>query len=357
MQKLKKKPLSKKQLILIISGACLLVAAVVGVVAYQLSIPTYSYTIIDQNRIKYVESRSEDAESVLQEANMFLSEYDYYEAEQTEEGTTITVYRSKTITVIVKGQTKVFHTVDGTVEELLKENRIGRTDPWRVSLPLSTELYDGMTIEVDFVETKVKSVERTLKYQTLYCEDPSMDEGQTQLLFKGEDGIQETITTQIYVNGVMQSMTVQENVVVEPATPEVVAVGTGESVGSGRQFPLFGDKVIITEDGKQLYYSHVETFQATGYTAWIDDVTGTTACGTPARVGAVAVDPTVIPYFTKMYIVSEDGVYVYGEASAEDCGGAIQGKIIDLFFDTEAECWQFGRRNIQVYFLTEEPVQ
>lgn len=355
MQKLKKKSLSKKQLILIISGACLVVAAVVGVVVYQLSIPTYFYTIVDQNRIKHVESQSQDVETVLQEAETFLAEHDYYEVEETEEGTTITLLRAKEITVIVKDQIRTYHTVGGTVEELLKENRIGRTDPWRVSVDLSTKLRDGMTIEVDFVETKVDTVERPLKYDTLYCEDPSMSEGQTELLFEGADGVQETITTQIYVNGVMQSMTVQENVVVEPATPQVVAVGTGERVGEGRQFPLFGDKVIITEDGKQLYYSHVEIFEATGYTAWIDDVTGTTACGTPARVGAVAVDPTVIPYFTKMYIVSEDGVYDYGEASAEDCGGAIKGKIIDLFFDTEAECWQFGRRDIKVYFLTEEP--
>ena len=65
---------------------------------------------------------------------------------------------------------------------------------------------------------------------------------------------------------------------------------------------------------------------------------------------------SLIPYFTKMYIISEDGVYDYGEASAEDCGSAIKNKTIDLFFNTEAECWQFGRRNIKVYFLTEEPV-
>lgn len=355
MHKLKKKPLSKKQLILIISGVCLLVAAVVGVVAYQLSIPTYFYTIIDQNRIKHIESESQDVETVLQEAGAFLAEHDYYELEQTEEGTEITILRAKEITVIVKDQIRTYYTVGGTVEELLKENRIGRSDPWRVSVDLSTKLRDGMTIEVDFVETKVDSVQRPLKYETLYCKDPSMSEGQTELLFDGVDGVQETITTQIFVNGVMQSMTVQENVEVEPATPQVVAVGTGEQVGEGRQFPLFGDKVIITKDGKQLYYSHVDIFEATGYTAWIEDVTGTTACGTPARVGAVAVDPTVIPYFTKMYIVSEDGVYDYGEASAEDCGGAIKGKIIDLFFDTEAECWQFGRRDIKVYFLTEDP--
>lgn len=356
MQKLKQKALSKKQLTLIICSAVLAVAAVIGVVAYQLSIPTYFYTVIDQNRIKQVKSRSQDVAAVLQEAQAFLSEHDRYQVEETDAGTVITIERAQCVTVVVKGQTKTFYTFGGTVEDVLTENKIGREDPWRVDVDLTAETYNGMTIHVDFVETRVTSVDRPLAYQTLYCEDPSLAEGETELLFDGVDGVQETITTRVYVNGAMESMTVSENVEVTPATPQVIAVGTGENVGQERQFPLFGDKVIITADGKQLYYSHVDTFEATGYTAWIDDVTGTTACGTPARVGAVAVDPTVIPYFTKMYIISEDGVYDYGEASAEDCGGAIKNKTIDLFFNTEAECWQFGRRNIKVYFLTEEPV-
>lgn len=355
MQKLKKKSLSKKQLILIICSACLVVAAVVGVVVYQLSIPTYFYTIIDQKRIKHVESESQDVAVILQEAQAFLGEHDRYSVEETDEGTKITIERAQRVTVIVKNQIKTFYTMGGTVEDLLKEHKIGRQDPWRVDVDLTTKTRDGMTIRVDFMETRSDSVERPLAYKTLYCEDPSMEEGQTELLFEGVNGVQETITTRTFVNGVMESMTVAENVEVIPATPQIVAVGTGEKVGQGRQFPLFGDKVIITKEGKPLYYSHMDIFEATGYTAWIDDVTGTTACGTPARVGAVAVDPRVIPYFTKMYIVSEDGVYDYGEASAEDCGGVIKGKIIDLFFDTEGECWQFGRRDIKVYFLTDKP--
>ena len=111
----------------------------------------------------------------------------------------------------------------------------------------------------------------------------------------------------------------------------------------------------MTSAGECLYFSKVEVFNATAYTSWYQGTTGTTFCGTPARVGAVAVDPSVIPYYTKMYIVSEDGVFEYGHASAEDCGGAIKGKIIDLFFNTLEECIQFGRRDILVYFLVEEP--
>lgn len=355
MQKLKKKPLSKKKLIILISSLCVIAAAVVGVVAYQLSIPTYFYTITDENRIKHLKSRSDNVEEALLEAGVYLSEHDRYQVTQNEKGSTVTVQRAQQVTVSVKGESKTLYTMGATVETLLKENSISTEAPWQVSVPLTEETYDGMSLRVDLVETESQSVERPLPYQTLYCKDPSLPEGETEPLFEGIDGIQQTVTERTYINGSLKGITVQENIEVEPATPEVVAVGTGERVGEERKFPLFGDQVIITKDGKQLYYSHMEIFEATGYTSWIDDVTGTTACGTPARVGAVAVDPKVIPYFTKMYIVSEDGVYDYGEASAEDCGGVIKGKIIDLFFDTESECWQFGRRDIQVYFLTDKP--
>lgn len=62
-------------------------------------------------------------------------------------------------------------------------------------------------------------------------------------------------------------------------------------------------------------------------------------------------DPTVIPYGTKMYIESADGKYIYGYAIAGDCGGAIKGKRVDLFYWSKAQCNEFGRRAVNIYFL------
>ena len=65
----------------------------------------------------------------------------------------------------------------------------------------------------------------------------------------------------------------------------------------------------------------------------------------------VAVDPSVIPYGTRMFIVANDGSYVYGLSTAEDCGGAIQNKRLDLYMPTLEEAYAFGVRNCTVYFL------
>ena len=78
---------------------------------------------------------------------------------------------------------------------------------------------------------------------------------------------------------------------------------------------------------------------------------GITASGTKARPGVVAVDPKVIPLGTKLYIESLDGRADYGNAIAEDTGGAIKGNRIDLFFNSRSAALNFGRRNVKVHIL------
>ena len=79
-------------------------------------------------------------------------------------------------------------------------------------------------------------------------------------------------------------------------------------------------------------------FEATAYT-WTGHKTAT---GTWPTVGTVAVDPKTIPLGSRLYIEG------YGEAVAADTGGDIVGNRIDLYMDTEAECWQWGRRQVEV---------
>ena len=68
--------------------------------------------------------------------------------------------------------------------------------------------------------------------------------------------------------------------------------------------------------------------------------------------GVVAVDPDVIPYGTKMYIVANDGT-VYGYAIAADTGWSVQNGVIDLdlFMNTIQDCYNWGRKTVTVYCL------
>ena len=70
---------------------------------------------------------------------------------------------------------------------------------------------------------------------------------------------------------------------------------------------------------------------------------GITATSTKATQGrTIAVDPSVIPYGTKVII---DG----HEYTAEDCDGAIKGNRIDIYFDSHTEANNFGVQYKDIY--------
>ena len=109
-----------------------------------------------------------------------------------------------------------------------------------------------------------------------------------------------------------------------------------------------GSGTITLENGEVLTFQEARTMKGTAYTTG-GKVGTRTASGTTVRVGVVAVDRNVMPLGTKVYVVSNDGEYVYGFGVAEDTG--VRGNIIDLYMDTYNECIQFGVRDCTVYVL------
>ena len=77
---------------------------------------------------------------------------------------------------------------------------------------------------------------------------------------------------------------------------------------------------------------------ATAYSG--DSITSTL---TRPHWGVIAVDPSVIPYGSIVYIKEFDKYFV-----AEDCGDAIIGRRIDIFMDSEKDCREWGVRKITI---------
>lgn len=92
-------------------------------------------------------------------------------------------------------------------------------------------------------------------------------------------------------------------------------------------------------------YSAVYEMEATAYMPWDGGGSGITASGLPAQYGVAAVDTSVIPLGTRLYIPG------YGEAIAADTGGAIIGDRIDLCMEDYGQAMDFGRRYVTVYVL------
>lgn len=84
---------------------------------------------------------------------------------------------------------------------------------------------------------------------------------------------------------------------------------------------------------------------ASAYSAFDAGNSPRTATGALVKKGIVAVDPSVIPLGSKLYIPG------YGDAVAGDVGSGIRGSKIDIAFDTHEEALSFGRQTIIVYIV------
>ncbi|MDH2332479.1 3D domain-containing protein [Paenibacillus polymyxa] len=99
------------------------------------------------------------------------------------------------------------------------------------------------------------------------------------------------------------------------------------------------------------------TYEATAYTAFCPEgCTGVTATGldvsrTVKHRGRriVAVDPRVVPLGSRLTIRTADGRTL--EAIAEDTGGAIKGRKIDVLVSSERKARKFGRQQVSVKVL------
>lgn len=92
-------------------------------------------------------------------------------------------------------------------------------------------------------------------------------------------------------------------------------------------------------------YKATYTMEATAYTGHTTTATGITPVRNPNGLSTIAVDPSIIPLGSKVYIPG------YGEAIAADTGGAIKGHKIDLFLNSENECINWGRKNVTLHLL------
>lgn len=101
----------------------------------------------------------------------------------------------------------------------------------------------------------------------------------------------------------------------------------------------------VIEEPKPVFQSLGE-FKLTAYCPCIiccGKSDGITSSGTKATARrTIAVDPRQVPYGTELII---DGhTYV-----AEDCGGAIKGNRIDVYFESHQEALEFGVQHKEVF--------
>ena len=340
----------ERKVLFIRVAAILLPLAIALLLLSQTAFAQTTYVITDGDRVLVHTTSATDPKAVLGEAGLELGADDTYTTQAVAGVSEITVRRSQNITIDYYGEVMEEVSFGETVEELLTRLNLSWGQDDTISLSLDTETYDDMELAVARVVHQQQTYTAAVPYETVYCSDSTIPEGTEVVLTEGEVGEMVCQAKVTYVNGEESERTVLSQRVTSQPVDEVVAVGCGEEESSG-EMPIIGDGTITLPTGEVLNYTRTMFAGATAYHC--EGYVGTTATGTEARVGAIAVDPRVIPYGTRMFIITNDGEYVYGIATAEDCGSIdhIVGDRVDLYFNTEEECIEFGYRECTIYFL------
>lgn len=339
---------SKKKVIQIRFFGLLIPLALILLLA-QPAFAKNTYVITDGDRVFTYTTSATDPWKILGEAGLELDENDTYTTHPGAGGQEITVRRSQTIYINYYGEEMTATSHGETVEALLKRLNLSLGENDTVSWPLGDETFDGMNLRVENVIHQEQTYTHTIAHTTSYYDDPTLPEGMEVTIVEGSDGELLCTAAVTYVNSREVSRTVLSETLIRNPVEEVIAVGSGLAAApaSDADMPIITEDQIILPNGEVLTYVGAISGRATAYYNQ-----GTTATGTTAQEGVVAVDPSCIPFGTRMFIVTNDGAYVYGIATAEDAGdGNIVGNRVDLWFPTKTECIQFGYRECTIYFL------
>lgn len=241
----------------------------------------------------------------------------------------------------------------GTVADALDTAGIEIGEDDLINVGLSEPLNANTSIVINRVDYITEVKLEAIEYATEYKEDDSYVVGFSKVLVDGEEGELAKTICHTYVDGKLASSDVVSTEVTEEPVDEVIVQGTAEvnpiAAMSISQLDV-PDYLTLDENGVPTSYSSVLTGKSCAYSA---KPTAKTASGRQVKVGYVAVDPSIIPYGTELYIVSTDGKYVYGYAIAADTGTALlDGRIlVDLFMESYDASCRWGAKQVNIYIL------
>lgn len=180
-------------------------------------------------------------------------------------------------------------------------------------------------------DKKTLEIPEIIPFKTEYQKTDDLEFGTQNVIQEGKDGKRTIIIEVTYFEGKEYSRD-QVGEKIEDPVDKIVGLGTKKIW-----------RTQTTADGDINYFAKFRVW-STSYDQNCYGCDGTTATGMKTGFGVIAVDPTIIPLGTKVYVPG------YGFAVAGDTGGAIKGYTIDLGFDNVSQGW-WSSRYTDIYLL------
>ncbi len=228
------------------------------------------------------------------------------------------------------------HTAENTVKDMLEAekdtlNSKGinfEKDIDEVSPGLDTNIEENLNIQIVKVEKKEIVEKESIKFDTIVENDANLDVSVKKVKSEGIDGEKEVTYNVVYRDGVEVSRDIKSTKTISEPQNEIIVKGTSQ--------------VYASRGGESIIYKKKVSCVSTAYTGGGITATGRTPVRNIGGLSTIAVDPSVIPLGSKVYV---DG---YGYAIASDTGGAIKGNAVDLYLNSSSDCRKWGRRQVDV---------
>lgn len=310
--------------------------------------------IVDGDSEVLVKTMGNDIETAFNQLGVFVESYDYTSTPLSTKLSNdaiqeILIKRAVPVTITIDGKTTEVMTYYDTVGETIKNNGIVLKPLDKVEgLNLDDPIQIGMNIKIIRVREEMLTETEKIPYTIEEIPNQKMNKGEKKVIQTGVEGTLEKYFKLTYEDGrIVSREFMNEKVIAEPVT-EIVEYGTVPNFKTSR--------------GEIVRYSKVLEMRATAYTSSFEDTGkhpdhpefGICYTGMKAREGIIAVDPKVIPLYTRVYVEVLGDTPDYGFAIAGDIGSAIKGNIIDLYLDTTEAVKKWGVKKVRVYILNEQ---
>ncbi len=309
------------------------------------------FTVVESQQRLQVRSSRETVATALRDVGVRLGPGDVVQPPLDTEltaGLEVHVEHAVPVVVTLPGGKLILYSLAPTVGEALADGGVELPPTYRLEPPPETPMAAGMVIHVVGVSEEQELEQERIESRTVYQPDPALAWGESRVS-RGQDGVHYRQYRVVYENG----QVISRELIAEWYDPEPVDTVIYYSPATAPPTPLPTAMPVQLAPGDVpdgLDVLRVMRVYATWYNPAScgrppsDPSYGITATGVPVDRGVVAVDPSVIPLGTRMYIPG------YGYGVAADTGGGIRGNMIDLGYpDGVVPDWT--TRWVDIYIL------
>ncbi|WP_443661410.1 3D domain-containing protein [Clostridium sp.] len=269
----------------------------------------------------------------------------------------IKITRAVNVTVFVDNKELNIKSAEKDVALMLNSQQIVINPTDKISPSKETKLSSNLGIIVTRVNSKTIKQSKPVDFKTVIKKNNGILKSKRTVSQNGVKGVKSITLNVIYEDGKEVTRKVVKETLVKQPKNKIIVQGTMPAVSFSRgssisressipkATPISSRSTSYSNKSGKTFSVKTTAYSPSGGANSAYTASGRKALRSPSGYSTVAVDPSVIPLGTRLYIEG------YGDAIAADTGSAIKGNFIDLYFNTNNEACSWGVRYLKVHII------